>query len=242
MDALLVSQNFPGVFLRCVGLLTVLPLGQMLLIPRIALAAAAAFFFVDSVPSHLPLNAAHLAGEFGVGVILGLPAALMVECAGMWGELYDTARGQAIASSYDHLQNTPSSQFQSLACSWAWAALLSLGLLPALFLGFGKSLSLLPLGEVIRMDYANLGQRILQGVALQGGALLASFLPIGLVFVGIDFALGLISKFVPGLSLQNEAFAIKTITGLLLITAALRFDLINLLNQAALPKLVWFGG
>jgi flagellar biosynthesis protein FliR len=92
--------DFAPIFLRCFGLMTLMPLGDSTAVHwRIGLAAGLAMFISGSVPTNPDWSMISLLAEFIVGLFLALPAALTISLSASFGELFDTQRGQMMGSS-----------------------------------------------------------------------------------------------------------------------------------------------
>ena len=225
------------VFLRAIGLVAILPLGDgIMLVTRTALALGLTLLYAGHVtvsPSGLtPFGAVF---ELLLGAVIGLPAALVTECVAMYGELVDNGRGQNQANVYDPLNNQTVSYLALIGKHFAWYALLALGILPSIVASFVESFSAIPTGggELI----VNAAMRVIVYCAEILGTTFVLFLPCAVLFLLVEIAAGCVSKVSTRAGLSGESFLVKTGAVFLLLLGLQHFNLLPSLGAAAQPDL-----
>jgi flagellar biosynthesis protein FliR len=220
---MIIEEYLPN-FARVFGALVFLPLDHLGFTKKISLAATISVCLG-------PKAEANLLCEFLLGVFIAIPVVLIMDSLVSAAELFDTARGQTIDVMY-----APNGQHNDH----------SLQLLVRTFvvvLFFLSDASLVMLRSVItapELDVTSiesLGRGI--GFAVQEAVSLMLFLvlPFAAVCATVEYFLGWASKVLPQLSLYNEAFFARMISGCLFLLglfSAERFDqLTELLRSAA---------
>jgi flagellar biosynthetic protein FliR len=205
------------ILLRTLGmLLVVLSIGGSSVghTARVGLAFVVVFSLIDRRTSPvLTWSTISAAAELGLGLMLGLPSILVLQASRMWGEMFDTGRGQSLGAMYDPLSGTSSQVMSQCIGSWVTAALLLMGLLPNLILSLASSLLLIAPGTVTVQRIASLASVILNtvGTSLTFGMMI--YLPLGLSFLIVDIFGGFVSRLLPRFAIHAESFAARTVVG-----------------------------
>lgn len=209
-----------ALFLRALGLLSIIPLGagSKLVGRRILWAFGLALLFAPSLLSASPVSLWSLPAEFLIGFVLSIPCALVVSLASAFGELFDTARGQTIGQIYEPLYQTPASVMSSFLGVVVWANLLYLGCAEDLLVAFKQSLKFMPPGAAHHLDYGVVAQHLLVLSAQFLSALFLSVLPAVLLFLMLELLTASGTRLIPQLSHQTISFQAKMICGFLLIS------------------------
>ena len=220
--------QFGPVFCRAIGMIAILPWGNssLPLNLRVTLAAGLSLLVSGTLPEISPLTTSSLVGELIVGLALGIPLALAVQAFAMAGEMIDVARGQQIAALYDPLADLQTSPCSVLFGNFAWVAALCSGLLDSLIVSFVKSFSLVPLASAFGTSNLNsIASGILTQIPLLLGGIFGALMPLIGMMLAVDLAIGFVSKFIPQLALQSEAFQIKLLVSMLGVIALSRIDI-----------------
>jgi flagellar biosynthesis protein FliR len=229
------ALGIEGIFFRALGAVAILPLGTATsgLLKRVMIALLAVLLFAGRVPAVDGVSANAIVGEFVTGILLSLPLALMVMVARMLGELFDVGRGQTISSLYDPgsmASVTPS----ALLLRWyVWVQLLVMGVFEPALVGFVKSFSVTASGTASLSDLIRLGVPLCQMIAITMSKMFLLFMPMSVLFLAVDFAVGCFGKLLPGLQLQAEMFQLKTYLGFGLCIALLQWAPISELGFLA---------
>ncbi|NDC38450.1 MAG: type III secretion protein, partial [Proteobacteria bacterium] len=188
--------------LRPLGMLIVLPLGWDLLgvSARITIAASLAAFSAPFVPPLVHCTFADCLGELVLGMLIALPAALLIECASNAGELFDTLRGQTIASVLDPLQQEVLSLSAILAKWTVWTLILTNGTALELAVGVVHSFSSVPPGAVLVGGIQEVGWKVLLYVPSLLKLTMTACLPFAFACIAVETLLAFISKQLPSLS------------------------------------------
>lgn len=206
--------SFAPVFMRCFGLLVLIPLGDSTAVHRRAgLAAGLTFFICGEIPNTGECSIVSLIIEFIIGLFLALPAAVTISLAASFGELFDTQRGQMIGSVYDPLSSEVSSSSSVLFSNLSWAVLCSVGFLETILAAVIRSFSILTPGSGSVTTLSEISLAMFKLLIFTFTGCITTFLPVALLFLLIDSGLALISKSVPHLSLLSEATQIKSALG-----------------------------
>ena len=167
--------------------------------------------------------------EFVIGACLALPVALVVEGAAFVGELFDSLRGQTIATVH-----APLSGVQSVSAAAAsqvtFAVVLAGGGLLALTRSYFGSFTAFPAGGVELAFVQERAYLFLLQCCATFGAMLTLVAPLALLGLLVDVGVGYLGKIAPQASFQGEAFLLKTALGLLVVGV--------LTEQRALPELI----
>ena len=242
MEAFLASAA--PVFLRAVGLVAVLPLGDgLMLFGRTALAFGLTLLYAGHVPAMTAsLTPGGALFEVALGAAIGLPAALVTECVAMYGELLDNGRGQNQANVYDPLNNQTVSYLALVGKHFAWYVLLALGILPGIVGSFLHSFTAVPTGGGSEL-FAGAAMRVVVFCTELLGTTFLLFLPCAVLFLLIEIVAGFISKASTRSGLSSEAFLVKTGAAFLFLLSLQHFDLLPGLGLVAQPNLsVLVGG
>ena len=220
--------QFGPVFCRAIGMIAILPWGNssLSLNLRVTLAAGLSLLVSGTLPEISPLTTSSLVGELIVGLALGIPLALAVQAFAMAGEMIDVARGQQIAALYDPLADLQTSPCSVLFGNFAWVAALCSGLLDSLIISFVRSFSLVPLDSAFgTSNLKSIASGILTLIPLLLGGIFGALMPLIGMMLAVDLAIGFVSKFIPQLALQSEAFQIKLLDSMLGVIALSRIDI-----------------
>jgi|GEM_PF-4338506 len=235
------------VFFRAIGLITILPFGDGVMgtAQRIGLAAGIALCFgphatvgadlVGRSPAELSWMIA--LAEFCIGILIGLPLAIICECAASWGELFDLTRGQNMAAIFDPANGQSSSTVATMMRYGCITLLFGAGVLTGTIIGFGQSLVLIPPGSVSSLDLMATAQSVLVLIAAMLRGLFSSFLPLAVVFICVEIAFGVLSKTRSGLAVAAESFTVKTVLGILVLAGLLRVVPFDEMARAAAPPM-----
>lgn len=233
--------QFSALFLRAIGLLILLPLGGAGVghLMRASLALCLAIVFFEPLKgSAIGIN--DLVFEFFIGMLIGLPTALVVGAAAMWAELVDSGRGQSVSLLYDPLSGQTSNASTSLARYAVWASILVLGVLEQLIGAYAASLDSFVVGASVALPWDVLGEeylKVLMPILTQTFQL---YLPFGIVFLFVDFGFGVIGKLVPQLNPFGETFLLKTLASIAIVVLISRSDLPFSLFEMATPPQIDF--
>jgi len=201
---------------RALGMLALLPLGAagLQIVSRLLLAVLLAVLAHSTGGVAGYVGAGGLLAEFLVGILLGLPVALVLEMASMLSEFFDHSRGQTLGSLYEPLTLNPESQLGVLVRSFLWANLVWAGTLDTVIGNYFRSLSDLP-GSAVSLDLLPSLAVVLAGASLRiAGAAFWGCLPLLGVLLTIDLLAGLASRLLQHTSLWCEVFQLKTLIGL----------------------------
>jgi flagellar biosynthetic protein FliR len=197
--------------MRPLGLLIILPLGWDLMgvSARVSIAAALAAFIAPHVAPVAQFSLLDCFGELMLGMLLGLPAALLIECASNAGELFDTLRGQMNATIYEPLQQQVVSLSSTLAKWTVWALILSTGSMIDFTAGLLKSFDLVPPGAMVLTGLHGLGWKVMLFIPKILALTMTACLPFAFACIAVELLLAFISKQMPALVLTTEGFFAK---------------------------------
>jgi type III secretory pathway component EscT len=199
-------------FARAQGAMLLLPIGEGL-ISVFALRTILALFmtYACGIESSESLSLHALIVEVIIGVCLTLPLALVVNAASSLGEVFDTGRGQNIASLLDPLHETFESSTALILRTLVFAQLLMLGVLEDLFGIYRESFTLLS-SAVIHFNHEGLIDLLEFCQWIFTGSF-SLCLPWLLIFLLIEVFLCFVSRALPQVSLSGESFQLKSILG-----------------------------
>lgn len=226
-------------FTRCLGSIALLPIGHSFsnYARQMSLAIVGAIYLFPSVNFVGPISICQLGIEFLIGVIVGLPAALLIELAQSYGNMIDTGRGQNFASMYDAIRSTQSNVTGILLSNFVLALLITSGLLVQLLSSVALSCKSLPIGGVGLSHLSDQGQRIIYFLSSVIAGTFSSFIIFAALFLLVDLGVSAISKVLAQAGLNSESFQLKTFAALLLMIALLKLDLGSSLAVLAEPCL-----
>jgi flagellar biosynthetic protein FliR len=165
------------------------------------------------------VNASTLLSEMGIGLVLGLGAAIFVGAAESAGDALAVQMGLSGANVVDPMSLTQLPVLGQLLGLFVTALILSCGghlvMLGALY----RSFELLPLGTPIALESGTLAAVALGGRLLGLGLCLAAPV-VGAMMVG-NVALGILARTVPQLNVLMVAFPLQIALGLVALAAAL---------------------
>lgn len=229
---------FPPVFMRILGAMIVLPIGQNLSgIGKVfALSFGLSLFFTTAVDTTVPPSYSGLFFEFLVGCIITLPAALTIDAVRSLGELFDNQRGVSFAAVYDPAINVNASVMSHLGANFCLLVLISAGLLENIMFAIKGSFTTLPLYSFSSESLSITAVNIIRFISILCGGFFQSFLICALLFVLVDVASIFLSKVLTQAGLNQEVFLVKTITGFALVLAILKLDFAPALLAYANPQ------
>lgn len=221
---------YEGLFLRCFGLILVLPFGEGLsLLKRLAIAIILTLLLAVQVS---PTAISSIGGELIIGAIIGLPAALAISAIEMWGDMADNLRGQNQGSMNEPLFGT-TSLLGGLMRHYGFALLLIAGLLDLLVAGLSNSVKHFPVGTVQFASIADAGGVLLTVLAKMLDGVILALLPIAVVCIVVELLAGVFGKVLPKISLSSEAFQLRSVVVILIIFGLMRLELFPVVLQAA---------
>ncbi len=168
---------------------------------------------------------AGLPGEVFIGLLIGLPLALLITAAGMFGDLFDTERGQSLATIYDPLQDVQESATGILLKNLLWAELLFLGAGEDLVRGFILSFERIAPGSLNSEGWFFELDALLTFLTSRGILIFKIFIPWAVLFLAVEISMGFVSKVVPQVSLSSESFQLKSYLGVLILASAYAYDI-----------------
>lgn len=235
-------QQLAPLLLRALGLVAILPFGDgLMLVTRSAMAFGLSLLCIDVVPpTSTGLDPAAVLLQFGVGIALGLPAAIVTECLAIAGELIDNGRGQNQANVYEPLHNQTVSYLALFGKHFTWYVLLALGVLPALVGNFVRSFAVIP----VTAGFTTMAPISMEALLFLTEALGSTFLlilPFATLFLLIEIAAGFVSKGSSRSGLSGEVFLVKSTLAFLLLLAIQQFDLsvgLSVVAESPLPTVV----
>ncbi|NLF24902.1 MAG: flagellar biosynthetic protein FliR [Deltaproteobacteria bacterium] len=218
--------GFWAAFFRSLGVLALLPFGSVLesCLRRVMFALVLGALLASFAGGSSSDGLVALSANFLVGVLVGLPFAIAVEAGGMLGELFDSGRGQNLASFYDPLSDIQQSQLAVCSKLMVWATLLISGALERVVLTLKQSFAILPCSEDLLTRLPEIGMRLLIVLDFAFTGTVALFLPLALVFLLSDCLVGGLSKILPGANFYGDSFQLKSYVGLLLLVVLVHDD------------------
>ncbi len=234
-------------FIRAIGAAAPLPLGSGpgTLLPKFAVALSLTLLAGPSCqPAEAVITADVLLGEIWMGFLLSLVSALMVETAGVLGELLDGGRGQNFAAFYDPLSETCTPALAQFLRWYCLTLLVSAGGAEALAAAFFGSLSLFPPGSsgFVEMVSGAPSLRLFQLLSEFWQGLSLAFLPFACGFLVIEACLGAAARLVPGICSGQEGFLLKSGFSFVILMLAAGSGAAAGVLHAAQPLLHLLGG
>ena len=225
------ESDFVPLYVRAVGFVAVIPLSSLSVgvFQKGSIAALTAGVVAPFCPVE-PLTASVVVKEVLIGASLGIPLAASVGAAEMFGELFDSARGQTIAAAYAPLSDSVVSPMATYCMYRWWAVVLMSGIVGVLVQGFSQSVGTLPPGLVQEADFLGIGRLVFISASVIALGAFQAFLPIGIVFLFVELCFGLLGRALPSHSFSMEALLLKTVLGLLILTS---IDHMGLLTSVA---------
>ncbi len=227
MDA--AAQSFLSFFFRTAGFLAALPVGEKNsgFLPKIFISFLLALALTDYSAASNGLDAWQLPGDFLLGILFGLPLALLVSSAEMFGELVDSGRGQTIGAMYDPINGNSHAVFAILARHYVWIALLIAGTFDQLLTLLALTQSVVPPGGWSFATLSSSAEALSVLIYHYMNSLISFYLIFASVFFVVDAVLAVASKAVPRLSLFGESFQVKTLCALVLLYSLTKYDLVS---------------
>jgi len=213
----IVTPYLPG-FVRSAGLLSMLlpnlGYGGVIRISLTAMILSLALPAADQ-----PVNLIFLVGDFAIGILLGLPAALAIAAAGQYGELIDVLRGQTLGSILDPLSRASVAPLAMLYRFWFWVAILVQDLLLGLAQNVAVSLGKISAASLIQADMYQLGRGIVTASLMQLSMLIESLAPILAMIFGVELVAMAMAKLIPQINLQAETYLLKMLAIFVLLAS-----------------------
>ena len=205
-----------GLIFRALGMLALLPLGSagLQIVSRLLLAVLLAVLALSLERVSGCVGVGGLIAEFLVGILLGLPVALVLETASMLSEFFDHSRGQTMGSLYDPLTLNSESQLGVLVRSFLWANLVWAGTLDTVIGNYFRSLSDIPSAAVSLDLLPSLAVALASAALSIAASAFWGCLPLLGVLLAMDLLAGLASRLLQHTSLWCELFQLKTLVGL----------------------------
>ena len=238
-DALL---QFSLLFMRGLGVIALLPFGRTIVgtSQRTFLAAGLAILFFDPLALPQSVTPAGLLAEFVIGVLISVPAVMVISCVSMCGELIDSGRGQTIGLLYSPLSGHGASSTSMLGSVGIWAFLLFFGILETLMSGLVSSIALLPLGSFAFTELDIIGRNLLAVIEPILSLTFSFYFPFAILFLVIDLGFGFVAKLTPQANPYSEAIQLKTYVAFAMLALLTRYDLGFSMSSLALPELEIF--
>ncbi|MCB0331849.1 MAG: flagellar biosynthetic protein FliR [Bdellovibrionales bacterium] len=213
--------NLPLAFLRASGFAAILPFpfSGFGLDKRLLLSLILALSTFSPQASMMPSGLFALPYEFFLGLLFALPVALLFSAIEMWAEFFDVGRGENFAALYD-----PQTSRSHHAMTLFLRALLGIllvagGMYETLFSQYDALSNTFPFGSSPLLLLDEVGELILSGIAQVMMMTFRFFLPLSCLYLTVDFGVGCIGRVVKGVPLHGEAFALKTLLGLIAVLA-----------------------
>lgn len=176
------------------------------------------------------------AREAGVGLLMGLGAALPFDAARIGGRLVDLVRGTSAEAALPvagHRESATGEVLHQLLLSLALAG----GALPLTIRTLGKSVILLPPGSAGPGGAGALGLAKLLGIALATGLAVAA--PVVALSWATDAAVGLALRSAPGLPLGELAVPVRILGGATVLWLVLGLMADRMLGLILVPEAGW---
>jgi type III secretory pathway component EscT len=220
-------------FLRVFGFLLLLPLNQGRALTRRTMIAA--LFTLPLLNFSLDTTTPLTTSLFGIslnvliGLLYGLPAALIVRAAFGFGELTDVLRGQQIGQIYDPLTAQQQALFGGVFAQYLWVVLLLGGVMEIGLSGLAQSLQSFPLARTLNTDqllhFLNVSfTLILSELSRIMLGMLQAILPLAVLCVIAEIAVGYIGRVLPGLQSTLLGLPIKSTFVALFVIGIVRTD------------------
>lgn len=231
-----------AVFLRCTGMFSILPLSQIHVsgAHRIGLSLLLALVLQEGVATQ-PVSGFGIGGEFLIGMLLAMPAALLLQCAIIWGELLDWGRGLTMANLIDPASQHSLSPFSILMNWLLWCYVLLMGGVELLVAGLLKSYQAVPAYGLTPLALSGVGAGLLSLISQQLNGAFSAFLPLAAIYLLVDLSVGLLSKLVPQVCFSHESFILKSGLALVFLMIAAQLQLESSLPAVIRPDLNYFG-
>ena len=208
MDTILIPFSFS--FARALGLIVFLPfeIFTVGLGVRFILSVLLGVSAVSQVQLNSDPNIVSYLVNFMAGFIIVFPVILLIQAADLWGDLFESLRGQTVGNIADPLFQGETSHIAIMSKSLIWIGLISVGLFEFLFAQFLKSFNLSVLD-------ISLWQKSILLFAEVLSAAMKLAVPFAVLFLVVEL-LGIFSaKLLPGVSLITEIFTVKMFLGFL---------------------------
>ena len=214
------------VFLRAVALLAVFPVFSGANFPvqlRVALAAVLSFLVAPLVPVAAPAHADFwgvaglMAGEAGLGLILGFVSRMVFYALEVAGGLAATEIGLMLPSGFNPMSQNNTSEFSTVLQSLAAMLFLAFNLHHGLLLAFQRSYVFLPVGG------GHLRESLLLDVLARTNHLFWFAIQVSAPILAVTFLVtvvfALLSRAVPQMNVFAENFSLRLLVGLIVMGA-----------------------
>lgn len=232
MDLFLTPFSF--CFARALGIVAFLPIEVFSL--GIGIKFVITFLLalcgMDRISNVEDLGILTYALEFMLGFSCVLPVLLLIHAADLWGDLYESLRGQSAGIIADPLFQGETSHVSLLFKNLMWVSLISIGVFESLINSYFRSYSISALN-------VELWQKSLLLITHVLTATLEMAMPFAIIFLTIELVSILSAKLLPSVSIQTEIFTVKMFLGFIGLVALLELDLLKNL-EACLMRLVLF--
>lgn len=227
-------ESFVIVFARAFGFTTLLPLDRIGgggYTFRITLACLLSFIITPNIDHSFQFSSVLLIQEFLTGALIAVPAMLLIECGSMWGEIFDTGRGQTIGSVLDPSSGINHSQTALLGREVCIVWLFLSGAFESLIFALTKSIQESPPTTWSVQTYQSIGMNLMNCINASITGVFGALIPFVFLFMTIEVGASFIGKVTP-VSLQSETFITKTSLGALSVVALISFGGIEALPAA----------
>ena len=224
-------------FFRAFGVLILLPFGESvwMSLPARVIVAICMATLAGGIPfaegSFLPLIVGR---ELGIGMVCAIPLSMVIAGAGIFGDLFDTSRGQNVATLYDPLHETQDSAVAVLAKNITWVHLLLLGVFERILVNYFDSFQKFSITS--KVDLVQSAHTLLLFLGSSCSEIFLLFLPWATLFLLIELCLAFFARAIPNISLSSESFQLKSYLGFFLLSVFYSPNLFNsLFGLAAHP-------
>lgn len=206
MDLVLIPLSLS--FARALGVVAFLPLefiGQGMGL-RLLLALLLALSGLPFVHPGAESSLFSYVTEFLVGFLIALPVVLLVHAADLWGDLFESLRGQTSGSIADPLFQGETSHLALLTKNFLWIGLIGAGVFETTLVQFIRSFSIFGTELELWRKALRLFVEVMSGAML-------FVVPFAIVFLAVESIALLAAKLLPSVPLNNEIFAAKMALG-----------------------------
>lgn len=218
-------------FFHTLGVVLVFPLpeGVLSIAGRLAIALVLSLCSFDpSLPESLhAVSPLGMATDFTLGLMTGVPILILYHAVRMWGDLFESLRGQQLGLIVDPLSGGEEMPLAVLLSQSALVVIVSQSTLPMLF-AVAVNRTAGAQGDSVFAAATVLLERIL----MMAHASMALLMPFLVLVVTVELLVGWISRAGGGISLSSEAYLIRMVLTLIYLV----FDSERLIGQfMALP-------
>ena len=233
-----VLRAIPAIFMRVLGMISLLPLGTSAFHfnRHLLLALAISVFLAPSYPISEACSIYQLCIEFALGVVMTLPCSLMLDATQMFGNLIDTGRGQNLSVIYDPVKGNSSNALGILFSNYTFALLVTGGLFTIIVSAADQSLVIMPIAKLTHINFGSQGQVILQIIAQIISATFSFFLILAVLYVLIDCGILLLGRVLIFHGFVSETFQLKSFSVFVVLVLLIELDLGRVLLDVSLPR------